>query len=183
MKTISFTLDPESVEAAIQELNRFQKEFGDKLEKLRIMVAERIQWSAQQGFSNAIVSDVVRGSYVPSNDVKVTVSHNGDVSVVIAEGSQAVFIEYGAGVYHNGGIGMVGQSPHPWVQDGTETRPFFIGMYGDGKGARDAWGFYNGGKSKSNLVITRGTPAAMPMYRGWMEAVNAIGDMVREVFG
>lgn len=184
MRTITFSLDAASIDRAIREVHDFQREIAEKCKRLREMVAERIKWSASNGFSQAIVSDVIRGDADLTNDVQVTVRHGENVSVVIAEGTQAVFIEYGAGVYHNGGEGMIGSSPHPWVEDGTETRPFFIGMYGDGKGVYNAWGYYkNGVKSQDNVVVTRGTPAAMPMYRGYMEAINTIGEMVREVFG
>ena len=183
-KTISFTLDAASIGKAIKELNDYTKDFEQKCKELRKRVAEKIRWSAENGFSQAIVSDVILGDADLTNDVQVTVSHDESVSIVMASGTQAVFIEYGAGVYHNGGEGMIGLSTHPWVEDGTETRPFFIGMYGDGKGAHNAWGYYkNGVKSQDNVVVTRGTPAAMPMYRGYMEAINTIGELIQEVFG
>ena len=176
MKTISFTLDKASIDKAIREVRQYEEEVKEKTELLRKKVAERIQWSASQGFSTAVVSDVFKGTPPSTNDVTVTVTHGDHISIVIADGEQAVFIEYGAGVYHNGGQGMIGSSPHPWVQNGVETRPFFIGMYGHGKGARNAGNI-------DRDTVTHGTPAAMPMYRGYMEAKNALDEIAREVFG
>lgn len=175
MPTISFTLDSKSVGAAIKQLRRYIDGMDAKLDRLRHMIAERIRWSASQGFSSATVSDVIIGTPPVENDVSVTVTHGDTLSIVIASGSQAVFIEYGAGVYHNGGDGMIGSSPHPWVEQGL-VGPYFIGMYGKGKGVRNAWNI-------DKDTVTRGTPAAMPMYRGYMEAINAIDQMVLEVFG
>lgn len=183
--TIAFTLDSKSIENAIRELEAYKTDFLQKCELVRQKVAERIRWSAEQGFSSAIVGDVIgkvagKGKLVsaepPQNDVSVEVKHDGDVSIVIAKGTQAVFIEYGAGVYHNG---AAGDSPHPWgVQQG-----FAIGAYPENgvpsKGVRNVWGYRDGG----DIILTHGTPAAMPMYRGAEEAIRAIGDIVKEVFG
>lgn len=175
MPTISFTLDSKSVGAAIKQLRRYIDGMDAKLDRLRHMIAERIRWSAMQGFSSATVSDVIIGTPPVENDVSVTMTESDNLSIVIASGSQAVFIEFGAGVYHNGGEGMIGSSPHPWVEGGIMP-DYFIGMYGKGKGARRAWNI-------DKNTVTRGTPAAMPMYRGYMEALNALDGMIREVFG
>ena len=174
MPVISFTLDTKSVNRACKQLRRYIDGLDEKLDRLRRMIAERIHWSATQGFSAATVSDVIIGSSPVENDVSVTVTHSDNLSVVIASGSQAVFIEFGAGVYHNGGDGMIGSSPHPWVETGVAP-DYFIGMYGKGKGVRNAWNI-------DKDTVTRGTPAAMPMYRGYMEAISAINGMIKEVF-
>lgn len=168
VKTISFTLSPSSIGKAIKELQEYRMDFQRKCEKLRQLVGSRIAWSASHGFSTALVSDVVFGPGT-ANDVQVRVEDSGNTTVVIAEGSQAIFIEFGAGVYNNG---PVGTSPHPW---GTYT----IGSYGKGNGAKNAWGYYSDG----GITVTHGTPAAMPMYRGLQDAISVLDDLVREVFG
>ena len=169
MPVISFSLDTASVNSAATQLRRYIDSLDDRLERLREMIAERIRWTASEGFSSAVVSNVIIGTSSVENDVSVTVTNESHLSIVIASGSQAVFIEYGAGVWHNG---PVGSSPHPWgAQNG-----YLIGSYGHGKGARRAWNI-------DRDTVTRGTPAAMPIYRGYMEAINAIDAMVQEVFG
>lgn len=169
-KTISFSLDVGSIDKAIAEVIAYRDEFQRKVDRLRQLVAERIRWSAENGFSSAVVSDVIFGQ-ASENDVQVTVEDDGNVTTVIASGKEALFIEFGAGVYHNG---PVGTSPHPW---GTYT----IGSYDKGNGAKTAWGY--GKKSEGTLTVTRGTPAAMPMYRGMQDAMNVFDSLVQEVFG
>lgn len=181
-KTIRFALDVASIDNAIRELERYRDDFKAKCEQLRQKIAERIMWSAQQGFNAAMVSDTymqidgkAKQSISPKmgGQVEVTVEHGDAMSVVIADGEDAIFIEFGAGVYYNG---AAGDSPHPW---GLE-HGFGIGTYGQGKGVRDAWGYKD---ENGAIILTHGTPAAMPMYRGTEEAIRALDDIVREVFG
>lgn len=172
-KVITFTLDEASIDEAIREIEAYRDDLDKKMKRLRELVGERIAWSASQGFRMAQVEDIVSGDYEPVNDVSVSVSDQGNLTVVIASGNEAVFIEYGAGVSNNG---AAGSSPHPWGQE----QGFLIGSYGKGYGARKMWAFKSADGTK---VVTRGTPAAMPMYRGWMEAKNALDDLVEEVFG
>lgn len=169
VKTISFSLDAASIDRAIAEVKAFRDDFLQKCNRLRQLVGERIAWSASHGFSTALVSDVIIGQG-NSNDVQVTVEDDGSVTTVIADGNEALFIEFGAGVYNNG---PAGTSPHPW---GTYT----IGSYGKGNGAKNAWGYRN---ADGTITVTRGTPAAMPMYRGMQDAINAFDSLVQEVFG
>ena len=172
MRTISFdVLDPASIDNAISELEAYTRWFTERCEVLRQRVAERIQWNAQDGFNSARGNQLLYNDegFTVDNTVNVTVTHNGTVSVVFAKGPEAVFIEFGAGVYHNG---PAGDSPHPWgIENG-----YTIGSYGKHKGVRNAWNISKG-------VVTRGTPADMPMYRGAEEAIRALDEIVRDVFG
>lgn len=176
VKTITFSLNSASIGNAIKELKKFRDEFERKCEQLRKKVAEHIRWSAEQGFSNALVSDVVYGEAPLPEKVSVYWEDNGNVTTVFADGKEAIFIEFGAGVYHNGDAGT---SPHPW---GAE-QGYLIGTYGLGHGTRDAWGYYSEPAIKSGLVVTRGTPAAMPMFRGVESAIRTFDALVKEVFG
>lgn len=170
-KVISFSLSPESIDRAIKEVRAYRADFEQKCRRLRELVGERIAWTAATGFRSALVSDLIYGA-APDNDVHVTVDHGDDVTIVIADGSQAIFIEFGAGVYNNG---AAGSSPHPW---GAE-RGYLIGEYGLHNGRKRAWNYtLDGVKS-----LTHGTPAAMPMFRGYEQAIQSLSDIVREVFG
>lgn len=174
-KVITFELGTKSINQAIRQLNAYKTELETKTERLRELIAERIAWSASNGFSTAIADDIFTGEGDrPTGDVQVSVDHKGDVSVVIADGNDAVFIEFGAGVYYNG---SAGSSPHP---KGAENN-FLIGEYGKGQGKRKAWALP--GSTNGNPILTHGTPAAMPMYRGVVEVTNMIGELAREVFG
>lgn len=169
-KKIKFSLTSESVKHAIEELRVYADDLDRKAELLRQRIGMVIAWTASQGFSSAIVDDVVNGEKRYAN-VDVSVTEEGDTTVVIANGSDAVFVEFGAGVMNNG---SVGSSPHPKGQE----LGFTIGGYGKGNGRKEVWGFYEGGQ----LVLTHGTPASMPMYRGMKEACDQIASIAGEVF-
>lgn len=172
MKRIHIALDSASVEDAIREVERYRQDLERKTGLLRQRIGETIAWSASQGFSGALADDIINGGKRYA-DVDVSVDEKGDITVVIASGDDAVFVEFGAGVYNNGSAGT---SPHP---RGTELG-FTIGSYGKGNGRKNVWGFYGDGGEK---ILTHGTPASMPMYRGAREACEHIGEIAREVFG
>ena len=168
-KKIVIALDSHSVQQAIDELERYKRDLVRKTELLRQRIGMVIAWSASQGFSSSIVDDVVSGEKRYAN-VDVTVNEEGDTTVVIASGSDAVFVEFGAGVFNNGSVGT---SPHP---KGAELG-FTIGSYGKGNGRKEVWGYYGEG----GLTLTHGTPASMPMSRGMRDACNQIAEIAGEV--
>ena len=173
MPEIRMKLSPSSIDSAIRQIEAYSRSLDAKAERLRRMVAEQIMWSAQDGFSNAMVSDIFTGAEPPISDVQVSVTDSGDVTLVIADGEQAVYVEFGAGVYHNG---AAGQSPIPKGADNG----FLIGEYGKGQGKRNTWALP--GSTHDAPILTHGTPAAMPMYHGVQDALAVIADLAREAF-
>lgn len=169
MKKISMDLSLESVRKARIEVERYRDDLARKTELLRQRVGMAIAWTAANGFSQAIVDDIITGDKRYAK-VDVVVNEEGDTTVILANGEDAVFVEFGAGVHHNG---SVGSSPHP---KGAELG-FTIGSYGT-NGGKEVWGFYEGGQ----LMLTHGTPASMPMYRGVQQACDHIAEIAREVF-
>ena len=171
-KVITFSLSEGGIDKALQELQAYKQEIIRKTETLRQRVAARLADEANSGFSGAIVDDLTGKNSPRLADVKVSVDERDNVSVVVAEGEDAVWIEFGAGVYHNG---SVGSSPHP---QGAELG-FTIGGYGKGNGKKEIWGFYEDGE----LRLTHGTPARMPMSQAMNTVINDIVSIAREVFG
>ena len=171
-KVISVSLSESGIEKAIQELLAYKQEIIRKTELLRQKVAARLADEARSGFNGAIVDDLTGKNSPRLADVNVTVDDMDNVSVVVAEGEDAVWVEFGAGVYHNG---SVGSSPHP---KGAELG-FTIGGYGKGNGKKEIWGFYEDGE----LRLTHGTPARMPMSQAMNTIINDIVSIAREVFG
>ena len=165
------TVDLDNIDVAIQELERYKIEFQRKVDTYRNRVAEEIAASALLNFNNSVVDDRIKGG-TRTPDVTINVSERGSISVVVADGEDAVWCEFGAGVYHNG---SVGSSPNPYGND----LGFKIGSYGKGYGRQAAWGYYEDGE----LVITRGTPASMPMYNAVQEVTKRAIEIAREVFG
>ena len=167
---IQLSLTPEGIERAIREIGEYQNRVERKTEELRRRVAEMIRDEAQMGFLYAIANDLLNEP-AEIGGVDVTTHENGDISVVIATGKQAVFIEFGAGVWHNG---AVGNAPNPWGAD----LGFTIGSYGP-KGARNVWGFRG---EDGEIHLTHGVPASMPMYRAVRAITDNIAQIAREVF-
>lgn len=172
-KIIRISLSEKDIDRAIKELEQYKQEIIRKTELLRVKVAERIAALAQSGFNGAIVDDLTGESGGSRKaDVRVSIDERENVSIVIAAGEDAVWVEFGAGVYHNS---SAGSSPHP---KGSELG-FTIGGYGKGMGKRQTWGFYEDGE----LRLTHGTPAVMPMYNAVKTVCDEIADIAKEVWG
>ena len=169
-KVIRVSLDTNDINRAIRELEKYKQEFLKKVDTYRKKIADSIAESASFNFGSATIDHTVGGtSRTP--DVKVSVSDNGNIAVVVASGEDAVWCEFGAGVYYNG---SVGSSPHP---EGANLG-LTIGSYGKGYGKANAWGYYEDGQ----LIITRGTPASMPMYNAAQEVTKKAIEIAREVW-
>lgn len=170
-KTFKCSLSSRSINDVRRQLYDYKSTLREKTELLSNRVAEYIRQSAEAGFASAIADDRLTTG-PKSAEVKVTVDGKGTIQVVIANGKDAVWCEFGAGVYHNGGVGS---SPHP---KGAENG-FTIGTYGKGKGAQTVWGYMD---ENGALCLTHGTPASMPMYRALQSAMEHIVEMAKEVF-
>ena len=170
---IRFSLTTKDINRAIREVNKFKEDFRKKVDTYRNRIADELAVQASLNFGNAIVDDVIKGGSPRRPDVRVSVSDRGAVSVVVADGEDAVWCEFGAGVYHNG---SVGSSQNPYGNDLN----FTIGSYGEGYGKRQAWGYYD---EDGELVLTRGTPASMPMYNAAQEVMRKSVEIAKEVFG
>ena len=169
---ITMTLDPASIDRAIAELKRYRDRVKRLTKELRSRVAYAIARDASAVFNSATADDLI-GEGVVTGSVDVEVKQEGaNTTIVIANGEDAVFMEFGAGVYHNG---SVGSSPNS-LGSGLG---FTIGSYGLGNGMKEVWGFYG---EDGKLHLTHGTPASMPMYRALMTVIDDIADIAREVF-
>ena len=175
-RVISFGLSESDIDRALKELEQYKQEIRRKTELLREKVAQRLADEADIGFAQAISDTIIsKGGSVTElhSQVDVSVDNRGSVTVVIASGEDAVWIEFGSGVYYNGSPGT---SPHP---SGAELG-FVIGGYGDGNGVKKVWGYKD---DTGNLILTHGTPAAMPMSRAITTVCNEISSIAKEVFG
>ena len=159
---INVGLGEKGISQATQELKRYKQEFLRREKRLLEGLAEIGIREASVRFTTAM--------YDGTNDVSVTLDVINNGYAIVAEGQAVAFIEFGAGVYHNG------SEPYP------NPRPngiVGIGDYGQGKGKLKAWGYKN---ENDELVITRGNPAAMPMWYASEEIKNSVLKVVREVF-
>ena len=167
--------DTKSINKAIKEVKDYQEWLLRKTDELRLRIAELIQTEAQQGFDSAVMSVEAKTGSVIKPSVSVTVKDDGVTTAVIAHGEDAVFVEFGAGVYYNGSSGS---SPHPKGADFG----FTIGSYGYGLGNRRAWAYYEIPNDKSTVRVTRGTPTQMPLYSAYEHVIQQIPSIVMEVY-
>lgn len=170
-RVISFGFSTKEIDRAFRDLADYKQEIVRKTELLRDKVAERLAEEAKTGFSGAVVDDLIKGGQKLAQ-VDVSVDNRGSVTVVVASGEDAVWVEFGTGVYHNG---SPSSSPHP---NGAELG-MTIGGFGKGNGKKKVWGYYEDGE----LKLTRGTPARMPMARAVTTVCNDIKEIAKEVFG
>ena len=162
-RIISMKVSASSIRDAINELAAFRDSLEAKKDQLLKELGEIGVKEASIRFTTAMYDGV--------NDSYVTLQTTSDGYCILAEGRAVAFIEFGAGVYHNSG------EPYP------NPRPegiVGIGEYGKGYGKRQAWGFRD---ESGELVITHGTPAAMPLWYASEEMRNAIKSKFVEVFG
>ena len=153
MKVAINALSPDSLLKAAKKIRAYEnKVLANNREFLKDLALEGIMEA------DASLQDVA-SDYTPPN-LSTHSPHvmngekKGDISVTLRlQGEQAVFVEFGAGVYYNG---AAGSSPHPY---GVELG-YTIGDYGLGLGKNDTWEYVKNGK----YHITHGTPAAMPLY-------------------
>ena len=162
-QVITMTLSSSSIKNAIKELKAYRDSIDAKMDKLLEKLGEIGVKEASVRFTTAMYDGV--------NDSSVSLEPIKDGYCIKAEGRAVAFIEFGAGVYHNPG------EPYP------NPRPsgiVGIGEYGKGYGKRQAWGFRD---ESGELVITHGTPAAMPLWYASEEMRDAILTTFKEVFG
>lgn len=160
--TITVKLNSKSIGSAIKELRAYRAWVERKTAELTERLAKLGAGEARVRFAGA--------QYDGNNDAEVSVEAIDRGYKIVAAGQSVFFIEFGAGVYYNG------TEPYP------EPRPagvVGIGQYGQGKGKRKAWGFYDEG---GELVITHGTPAAMPMLHASRTMQQAVEQIAKEVF-
>lgn len=178
-KVIKIGLNSKDIDRAIKEIEKYKKDLTNKVEKFRERVAKEISDLAQAGFNSSMVDDVIPTSPNGSSrvaEVTVDYSSTGNITVVVARGEDAIWVEFGSGVYHNS---SVGSSPHPQ----GATLGYTIGGFGKGYGKGKVWGYYEVPGDKNTLVLTHGTPASMPMYNAMKTVSAKIVSIAKEVFG
>lgn len=177
-KVIKMDLSVSSIDNAIKELKAFRDSLEIKKLSLLKGLGEIGVYEASLRFTTAIYDGV--------NDSDVSLEATAQGYAIVARGQAVAFIEFGSGVYHNPGEPYPGPRP-----DGVVG----IGEYGKGHGARTdddgnpiPWVYKgqpgsNGLVLKNGAVMTRGNPAAMPMWYASEEMRSKILKIAKEVFG
>lgn len=170
MKTITIDItDRDSIAKAITELQTVKSEWTRKANLCCEMVAAMLADKIQENLSQVTFSDdlIDIGTHQETPGLPMYgVAARGNT--VLVEDKEIAFIEFGAGIYHNG--------------DGVEnplasqvTFDTAIGSYGNGNGNKPYW-------FVAHNLISRGTPAYMPIHNA-IEAIKPeIPTIVRQVF-
>lgn len=155
-------LDPKSVDAAIKEIEAYEKWIARKTNELNERLATFGATIARRLFDLAIYDGDV--------DVHVTAKPIDGGWAIVALGQTLLYLEYGAGRFFN-----------PTDASYPGTRPpgvGGIGSQGHGWGNRRGWGFRLNGES----VFTRGNPPAAAMYHAEQEILDNLNEIAKDVF-
>lgn len=169
MKTIHIeAFDKSSVDKAIEEVKAIKKEWKQKAKQAESLIAEELANLINQNLMNvAIADDLINVKEHQEVHTAPGVEARARGNTVTVYGENAVFIEFGAGIYHNGGV----DNPlSKAVQFDTS-----IGSYGKGHGNEPYW-------FVAHNLISRGTPAYMPINNAIEQIVPMIPTIVRQVF-
>lgn len=171
-KKILFSLNKKSIQESINQLNQYKEDLRRKNDEFVKRLAELGIPVINQNIS------VAEGDSDKSHTTYINIDSSGEHAIVklVVEGKDIAFIEFGSGIFYNGGQGMIGKSPHPK----GEEKGYTIGSYGKGHGKQNTWGYYDDG---GQLILSHGTEATMPVYKASMEIMKNIRRIAMEVFG
>ena len=163
---IQMDLSQQSIEKAIDQLERFQSE--QKLKEFTQKLAEKGVSLAKAAFSSV-------SGYEGDTNVAVDMQQDGNGYVIRASGTDVLFIEFGAGITYS-------EPQHPQAGElgyGPGTYP------GGGHGLDyEGWYYYANEQDKLDHKLSHsyGNPAYMPMYSTAKQLRNEIISTFREVF-
>ena len=170
----TYQLSEKGINQLIDDLERYK---NDLINRAQLLVEEL----AKVGISEAEkrINDAQGEQVDKSHSFIKSIRYSGNTVImdITLNGDDVIFIEFGAGIYYNGGESMIDHSPHPK----GEEMGYVIGGYPKGReghslGIREAW-YHNG-------EMVHGTQATMPMYGLIQKAQEAdtIADVCRRVF-
>lgn len=159
MNTIIFELTPNSINGAIKQLKKLDREWDEKINALIKRLAEIGATKASLGFSRAI--------YNGEKDVSISVKKIDGGYAIIASGETVLFIEFGSGVTYGYG--------HP------EPMEYGPGTYPSDK---EHWNDPNGWwiPKAAGGGHTYGNPPSATMYHTAKDLQQEILQIAREIF-
>lgn len=166
-----YQLSADGINLLISDLEAYKKRLLAKTEQLLKELAKRGIKTAKERIQGTI-GDSDKNVKVEVSDI--TYAGNNVIMTISASGEDILFIEFGAGIFYNGG--EVDKSPHPW----GEEMGYVIGRYPKGRKGYSL-GRFMSWKTPSGET-SMGTKASMPML-GAMETIYAeLNDACRKVF-
>lgn len=168
---MTITINPfslTSIEKAQAQLDTFKAKLKRLETELPRVLAEYGATVAKANFASAPYDILLSGSWSNAN-INVTAEQTDNGWRVLASGREVCFVEFGAGVWFNGGgETYLGTRPNGIVG---------IGEYGSGHGKQNVWVFGTG----EDKTFTQGTPASNAMYYTAEELKRRIVDEARRI--
>ena len=157
-----------SIEKSQAQLEAFKTKLKRLETELPRVLAEYGATVAKANFASAPYDILLSGAWSNAN-INVTAEQTDNGWRVLASGREVCFVEFGAGVWYNGGgETYLGKRP-----DGVVG----IGEYGSGHGKQNVWVFGTG----DDKTFTQGTPASNAMYYTAEELKRRIVDEARRI--
>lgn len=154
-------LNPASLRNAAAKIRAYEKRFQEKQQVFLRRLAEEGVQVAKARFDAALM-----GYDGDQTEIQVEFNLENNAATILASGKTVAFLEFGAGV------------THPEHSSGL----FQHGTYGKGYGNRRMWGFYPGGDSTQDVVLTSGNDPAEAMTGAIRHIAEICADVAREVF-
>lgn len=162
MKIVINPFDKKSINAAIEKVKQYERDFKEKEIEFVRRLKEIGVSVAQTGFALA--------DYDGVNDVLIAETQNGARAVVIAYGETVGFIEFGTGVKFR-----------EYDSSSTEYTPPKHGTYGKGRG-KNPHGWYFKQSEGAAARHTYGNPPAEAMLAARDEMILRVTEIAREVW-
>ena len=169
MKTIHIeAFDKSSVDKAIEEIKTIKKEWKRKANLCSEMIAAALADEINKNLEAIpMTDDVIDVKTHTPQPVNWFAAAYPQGNRVLIKGHDIAFIEFGAGIYHNGSVN------NPLSQ--AVQFDASIGSYGKGHGNEPYWFI-------AHNLISRGTPAYMPINNAIESIKPQIPMMIRQVF-
>lgn len=154
--------DKSSIDAAINQLKKYEADFSVKEKEFARRLAEIGVSVASAGFATA--------DYDGINDVTVSMVQTSSGTAVVASGQTVGFIEFGTGVRYP-----------EWDNSGMEYTPPKHGTYGKGRG-KSPYGWYFTQSPGAKATHTYGNAPAEAMRTARDVMVERVIQIAREVW-
>ena len=167
-----YPLSVDGINRLVNDLENYKKQLLTKAEQLLNELSKRGIRTAKERIQGTI-GDSDKHVKVEVSDISYV--GNNVIFTITAEGEDILFIEFGAGVFYNGGV--VGKSPHPW----GEEMGYVIGKYPKGRKGYSLGRFMSW--TTPSGKISMGTKASMPMLGAMETMYKSVDDACKKVFG
>ena len=174
-RNIEVSLSPSSIGDAITELKKVRAMTKVNCVLYRVRVAEKVKEIAHNLYASAWYNDIVGGARMEGENLPamfMSIENSEEMTSLVVNNEVAIFIEFGAGVYHNTAVGY---TAHPWGWDLNFTIGSYPGKTSPSKGQFKEWKTPEG-------YVTRGTEAQLVLYRAVRMVEPYLEDIAKEVF-